>query len=171
MLDRVAATLATRRSLRPWTLAEIAPAAGLSPAGLVKRFGSRHGILLALSQRWIESIPRQPQGRQPPADELRCWARARFTPLGPDATAQGLVQLVDDLVHDELRQLLGLGWTQERAYLASLLAAAELPALADPAASAAVLFDALNGAMLGHATDPDPDPVARTLDHLLELWA
>lgn len=170
MLDGIAAVPASRETPRPWTLAEIAPAAGLSPAGLLKRFDSRHGVLVALSRRWIDSIPLRPVGHARPLDELRLWAQARFAPQGPHATARGLAQLVDDLVDDELRALLGIGWAREQAYLTSLLTASELPGVTDPGVAAAVLFDALNGAMPRRATSPDTDPVTRTLDTLLEMW-
>ena len=34
-----------------WTLADVAAAAGLSPAALVQRFGSKHGLLVAFARR------------------------------------------------------------------------------------------------------------------------
>jgi len=170
LLERIAAALQERQSLGPWTLAEIAPAAGLSPAGLLKRFGSRHGILVALSRRWIDSIPGSPEGQVAPGSELRRWVERRFSPEGPERVAQGLVNLLDDLMDDQLRGLLAEGWAKEIRYLSALLGRARLPGLSDPSRGACLLFDALNGAMLRHATEPAAPSPTRTLDDLMEVW-
>lgn len=170
LLERIARALRERQSLQPWTLAEIAPAAGLSPAGLLKRFGSRQAILVALSRRWIDSIPGSPEGQMTPRSELRRWVEGRFNPDGPQRVAQGLVNLLDDLMDDELLGLLAEGWAKEIRYLTALLDRAGLPGLPDPGRGACLLFDALNGAMLRHATEPDAPSPARTLDDLMEAW-
>jgi AcrR family transcriptional regulator len=170
LLERIAVALQERQSLEPWTLAQIAPAAGLSPAGLLKRFGSRQGILVALSRRWIDSIPDSPGKQVAPESELRCWAERRFSPDGPERVAQGLVNLLDDLRDDELRGLLAEGWAKEIRYLTALLGRARLASLADPGRGACLLFDALNGAMLRHATEPAAPSPAQTLDDLMEAW-
>jgi AcrR family transcriptional regulator len=156
--------------MQPWTLAEISPAAGLSPAGLVKRFGSRKGILLALSRRWIDAIPTTAVDGRRADDELRSWVVRRFAANGPDQVAQGLVNLLDDLVDDQLRALLAEGWAKEIRYLSSLLASMGLSRLGDPDPAAAVLFDALNGAMLRGATEPEAPLLTQTLDELMEAW-
>lgn len=168
LLDRIAQALAARNDIRPWTLADIAPAAGLSPAGLIKRFGSRKGVLLALSRRWIDGIPEQPHGSRPARDELRAWVNDRFAP--EHACAGGLTQLIDDLIDDDLRELLIAGWAREQRYLASLLQACELPGVTDPHSCAALLFDALNGASLRHATHTPHAPVRQNLETLMEMW-
>ncbi|MGO2658241.1 hypothetical protein [Mycetocola reblochoni] len=178
VLDGIARALATRTELRPWTLADVAPFAGLSPAGLVKRFGSRRGIIVALSRRWIDAVPGAPDPRRRPWDELREWAVLRFG--AEDGTVPAaLGQLVDELADPELRTLLDEGWTRERAYLAALLAEAGLPRLGDPVAAADVLFDALTGAAIRAAAGSRPpaagppaasDPVRRTLDTMEEAW-
>jgi len=170
LLERIAGALQQRRSLEPWTLAEIGPAAGLSPAGLLKRFGSRQGILVALSRRWIDSIPGSPQGQEAPDSELRRWVGRRFSPDGPERVAQGLVNLLDDLMDEQLRGLLAEGWAKEIRYLTALLDRARLPGLPDPGRGACLLFDALNGAMLRHATEPAAPSPAQTLDDLMEAW-
>jgi AcrR family transcriptional regulator len=170
LLERIATALGRRRSMAPWTLAEISPDAGLSPAGLVKRFGSRQGILLALSGRWIEAIPVAAGGGSSAGAELRRWIARRFAAHGPEQVAQGLVNLLDDLADDQLRALLGKGWAKEIRYLSSLLASMDLPRLGDPDRAAALLFDALNGAMLRCATESEALLVRDTLDGLMEVW-
>jgi AcrR family transcriptional regulator len=171
LLARIAAALGRRRALEPWTLAEIAPSAGLSPAGLLKRFGSRQGILVALSRRWIDSIPDAPRGTEAPARELRGWVESRFAGDGPEGVAVGLVNLLDDLVDDHLRELLAEGWAKEIRYLASLLAATDLPRLGDPHRAAALLFDALNGSMLRRAADRESSLPTTVLEELTEVWS
>ncbi len=170
LIDRIATALSSRERLEPWTLADIAPTAGLSPAGLLKRFGSRNGILLALSRRWIDSIPDDPQDASPVEEELRAWVARRFGSGGAHAVAYGLVNLIDDLVDEDLRQLLAEGWAKETRYIASLLERLKLRGLSDQVAGASVLFDALNGAMLRSAAQADPFVATRTLDQLLEAW-
>ncbi|WP_370892764.1 TetR/AcrR family transcriptional regulator [Janibacter sp. GXQ6167] len=169
LIDRIAAALSAREQLEPWTLADIAPAAGLSPAGLVKRFGSRSGILQALSRRWIESIPDGPRAISA-EEELRTWVAGRFAAGGPHAVAYGLVNLVDDLVDDQLRPLLAEGWGKEMRYLAAMLEQLGLRRLSNPMAGAALLFDALHGAMLRGAVEADLPAPSRILDQLLEAW-
>lgn len=170
LLSRISNALAKRRSLTPWTLADISPAAHLSPAGLVKRFGSRQGVLVALSHQWIEGIPDGPLGTTDPGSELRSWVGRRFSADDSQGVAQGLVNLVDDLIDDELRALLAGGWAKEIRYLAALLAQLNTPSGGDPTASAALLFDALNGAMLRHAAEPTGPGPTQVLDNLMEAW-
>lgn len=168
LLDRIAGALVDRQSLQPWTLAEVSPGAGLSPAGLIKRFGSRKGILQALSNRWFNGIPNEPLGLASPRQELREWAHRRFGLAGARGVAQGLIQLMDDLMDDELRGLLKEGWAREQDYVATLLCACRLRRLSDTGRGATLLFDALNGAMLRQAVCPDADFVQQTLDSLWE---
>jgi hypothetical protein len=156
--------------MQPWTLAEVSPAAALSPAGLVKRFGSRQGILLALSRRWIDAIPTTRVGGRPADEELRSWVAHRFAANGPDQVAQGLVNLLDDLVDDHLRALLAEGWAKEIRYLSSLVGSIGLSRLGDPDRAAALLFDAVNGAMLRCATQPEAILPTQALDDLMEAW-
>ncbi len=168
LLDRLTVVIADRQAVTPWTLAEVAPAVGLSAAGIVKRFGSRQGVLLALSRRWIAAIPQTPIGDLPPVEELRGWVAERFAP--PHGDAQGLSQLIDDLVDTDLRRLLAEGWDLEQAYLKALLELCDLPRVEDPEACATILFDALNGAALRAAAEGGPDLVSQTLVNILEQW-
>lgn len=170
LIDRIASALSSRKQLQPWTLADIAPAAGLSPAGLIKRFGSRSGILQALSRRWIDAIPDGPKNCSAVEEELRCWVVHRFAADRPHAVAYGLVNLVDDLIDDQLRTLLTKGWAKEIRYLASLLEHHGLGGLHDPISGASLLFDALHGAMLRSAAEAELPAASCILDQLLEVW-
>lgn len=171
LLDRIASALEARQELRRWTLADIAPAAGLSPAGLIKRFGSRRGLIQALSRRWIDAIPDGPLGRVPAEQELREWVAGRDGTDDPHAVASGLVHLIDDLMDPDLRLLLAEGWEKEIRYLAALIVQLDLPRVRDPDVAAAILFDALNGAMLRGAARSNRQTSSSAIDHLMEVWA
>ncbi|MDO5494277.1 MAG: hypothetical protein Q4G64_01020 [bacterium] len=71
---------------------------------------------------------------------------------------------------DELRMMLAEGWAREQRYVAALLDACELKRLPDAERGAAVLFDALNGAMLRQAVDPEADLIQETIETLWETW-
>ncbi len=170
LLDRIAGALQQRASLTPWTLAEITGPVGLSPAGLLKRFGSRRDILLALSRRWIDSVPVAPAGGQPAEDELRAWVSQRFAHAGTQGVARGLVDLLGDLADEELRERLAQGWAKEIAYLTALLHRMDPPRLHDADRGARLLFDALNGAMFRQAAHLVPLGPISVLDDFLEVW-
>lgn len=173
LVTRIASFLAAREwPASSWSLAEVAPAAGLSPAGLVKRFGSRAGLLRALGANWIESIPREPAGELAPLDELRAFARNSFAAQSPAAAVAGLNDLFADLADDTSAALLREGLALQQRYCAQLLAALDQPQIAQPERAAEVLLDALYGALIRHAAGDDT--AAQTdqfIDYFLELWA
>ncbi len=47
----------TRLGPNQWTLADIAAEAGLTAGALVQRFGSKHGLLVALTEQGADSVP------------------------------------------------------------------------------------------------------------------
>jgi len=175
ILDRVGAALG--QSGTTWTLVGAAVAAGLHPATLIKRFGSRHGLLLALSRRWIQAIPTT--ASTPDAHgELLAWAASLSS--GEETSAQLLARvdmLVEDLRDDELRALLHQGWTKHTTYLSDLVQRCQdhghLSSRIPAEEIAHLLLDAAHGALLRTAVHPDPtvaDP-GRTLTALLEALA
>lgn len=161
-----------------WTLKDAAREAGVHPATLVKRFGSRHGLLLALSRRWVDSRPTNPLSDDP-YGELLDWIRASASvlPTSGQARAQ-IAMLVEDINDGQLRALLNEGWRREIDYLAQLLEQiaaigtfAHAPA---PAQGAALIFDYLNGTHLRAATAPEDerlnDDPAATVALVLKSW-
>ena len=89
-----------------WTLADAAAAAGLHPATLIKRFGSRRGLLIALSRRWVDSIPTAPT-TEDAHRELLTWIESLSTSdTTGDQMLTRLDMLVEDLRDPELRVLL-----------------------------------------------------------------
>ncbi len=143
-----------------WTLAGAAVAAGLHSATLIKRFGSRHGLLLALSRRWVAAIPTA--ATTPDAQgELLAWAASLSS--GQDSSAQllaGVDMLVEDLRDEQLRALLHQGWTAHTTYLTDLVRRCQqqghLRSVLPAPAIAGLLLDAAHGAMLRAAAHPDP---------------
>lgn len=172
VLDRLAAFLTDRRSVEPWTLAEAGARIGMTSAGLVKRFGSRQGLVAALSDRWVRAIPAGPVRPGDVESELLSWVTDRgASQAQPLTLATRLAQLVGDLSDPVLAGLLVEGWRREQAYVASLLALHDLRRLPDPAQGAALLFDALCGANLrAGAGDPAHTDPERVLQSFLEVW-
>jgi AcrR family transcriptional regulator len=171
LLDLVGSALARRTARSRWSLADVAGESGIAPATLVKRFGSRHGLLVALSRRWIDSIPAAPAGGDVVA-ELTAWVSATFSPTpGRSAAVVGMQYLMEDLSDDELAALLAQGWAKQVDYLAALLTKAGLARLGDPLTGARLLFDALNGGQpRAAAGDLHPPSALTILRAFWELW-
>ena len=175
ILDRVASAIDSASAT--WTLAGAATAAGLHPATLIKRFGSRHDLLLALSRRWIESVPATATTADP-HEELRAWAASLSNgATSPDHLLARLDMLVEDLRDPELRTLLHTGWDKHTTYLAVLVEhsqqAGRLSNAAPAATLAHLLLDAAHGGLLRAAVTPHPaaaDP-GRGVRSLLEAFA
>ena len=170
LLDRIDNALSKRSEVGAWGLHDVAPAAEISPAGLIKRFGSKEGLLHALARRWIELVPTAPRAGARPEDELRAYVTAAFGEPSDAAAVYALGELLGDLRSPKLTADLREGWAKQIRYLALLLQRLELPRLADPHQGALLLLDALHGALYRHAAALEPTPATETLDHLLETW-
>ncbi|WEK62107.1 MAG: TetR family transcriptional regulator [Candidatus Microbacterium colombiense] len=170
LLDRIVAALAQRTSTEPWKLDEIAPAAGISAAGLIKRFGSKERLLLALSRRWIDGIPRAPIDPERARDELHSYGHAHFATASSSAAIAGLGELMRDLWSPEAAELLREGWTRQAHYLESLLAHLSLRADVDLRAASLLMLDALHGSLYRQAVSLDPTSPESTIDTLVKGW-
>lgn len=172
VLDRIAAAVGDS----PWTLTGAAEAAGLHPSTLIKRFGSRDGVLLALSRRWVAAVPTGPAGEDPHG-ELVAWAASlSVRGLAPAAVLARLDMLAEDLRTPELRKLLHQGWRRQIDHLAVLVQAAvdcgHLQTTTPPALVARLLLDTASGALLRAAVAPNPtdaDPCTAVHDLLEAL--
>lgn len=173
LLTKIGSALSTRSARGQWTLAEVGADVGVHAATLVKRFGSRKGLLLALSRRWIEAMPTSARTADP-VQELLAWADDTFS-QAPDreAALAGMDFLMRDLGDDDLAGCLREGWQRQAGYVSDLLRAAALPNAPDADRVGELVVDALNGALLRGSTHPDPRtaPSPRTtLTTLLETW-
>jgi AcrR family transcriptional regulator len=97
------------------TLQRVADRAGVSAATLIKRFGSKQQLFLALNRRWVEGIrpglATAEAGCATPLARLRAAALWGFEDLdSPANTANELAALALDLQDDQMRALLAQGW-------------------------------------------------------------
>ena len=135
-----------------FTLAGAAYRAGASAATYIKRFGSRHGVFLALNRRWadgviigIESAVATCHG----IDRVReavLWGVPEMDVAAH--AANNLAVFALDLTHSDMRAILGEGWMAQHQKVTELLTE--------------VMSDGLL------ATAPEPDQAARMLIALVE---
>jgi AcrR family transcriptional regulator len=94
---------------RQFTLADIAKVAGLAPATLLQRFGSKRGLLLALSQMAAESAGAcfamvREQHRSPLKALFACFDEMARVAETPEVLANSLAFLQMDLTDPEFRR-------------------------------------------------------------------
>lgn len=172
ILDRVSSVLGD--SGTAWSLGSAAAAAGLHSATLIKRFGSRHGLLVALSRRWVDSVPTEP-GMVDCHRELLAWIDSLSTHGSTQAQLLARLDMViEDLRDPELRDLLHEGWQQNLRYLRVLIdgaqEAGQISSATPSLVVAQLLLDSAHGSLLRAAVDPNPtdaDPT-QTVRNLLE---
>jgi AcrR family transcriptional regulator len=112
-----------------FTLQRAAERAGASAATLIKRFGSKQQLFLALNRRWVDSIipglEAVEAARRTPLARLRAAALWGFDDLdSPANTANQLATLALDLQDDAMRELLAEGWLIFEHHLTELAHAA-----------------------------------------------
>jgi AcrR family transcriptional regulator len=179
--DVVAATgrALNRHGLAGTTLAAVAREVGISPAGLVQRFGSKRDLLLAFAARAEEStracFTAARTGAASPLDALhRALAELTADVRDRAALANSLGFLQLDLTDEAFRALAAGNARRAQAEIAGLLAeaasAGELRAEVDTAALARAVYVAYNGvlvlwALLGDA--PLPDELRTAVDAVL----
>jgi AcrR family transcriptional regulator len=110
-----------------FTLQRVAERSGVSAATLIKRFGSKQRLFLALNRRWVESITPALEaaeaGCATPLARLRAAALWGFDYLdSPANTANQLATLALDLQDDAMRELLAAGWLIVEEHLTRLAA-------------------------------------------------
>jgi AcrR family transcriptional regulator len=98
-----------------FTLARAAARGGVSAATLIKRFGSKRELFLALNRRWADSIEpglaAATAGQPTPLARLRAAATWGFGDLdAPSNTANQLAALALDLQDPAMQELLARGW-------------------------------------------------------------
>lgn len=169
LLERIDTALAQRTSFEPWGLQDVAAAAGMSPGGLIRRFGSKEQLLHALTRRWIDSVPRSPQEEEPGV-ELRAYVEANFATASSAAAIFALGELMRDLWSSTAAELLHEGWRRQVTYLEALLGDIPLAPHVDPHVAALTLLDALHGGLYRQAVDLEPTSPTRILERLLKDW-
>jgi AcrR family transcriptional regulator len=171
LLARIVGALEQRTETSAWSLSDVAPAAGMSPAGLIKRFGSKSGLLRALTRRWVESIPQEaPVSGADARVALAEYVAAEFGAESAAGAVFALSEVLDELRDPELAELLAEGWSRQAHRLAVLLDAMDLPRLSDPEVGGLLLLDALHGALFRSAVGSGRASPLFTLDRFLEIW-
>jgi AcrR family transcriptional regulator len=153
------ATFAVMNRVSPTelTLSAIAEEAGVTPAVIVQRFGSKRDLLLALTRKFSESsgdlVVQCARQHSSPLHALRAYAEcAAGMAASPAAYVRSLAYLQADLSDAEFRRLLAKHAKATRTELQRLIAAAvdagELRADVSPARLARTLEALLGGSLL-----------------------
>ena len=157
--DIFAATQRVMVRLAPaqWTLADIAAEAGLTAGALVQRFGSKRGLMVALTETWSKSAPdmftqiRKRYGS--PLEALRGYTDC-LAEMGesPNAFAHHLSYLQLDLTDPELHKHVRAQSRATRASIRELLddavTAGELKRDVDTAELARMVEVTLSGSLM-----------------------
>ncbi|WP_329380073.1 TetR/AcrR family transcriptional regulator [Streptomyces sp. NBC_01351] len=157
------------------TLAAVAKEVGLVPATLSQRFGSKRGLLLALSERGVDEIGRlHAHVRAEHASPLEALAAltggAWSAVVTPEEFANHMAFLCSDLADPEFHRLaLAAEQAQQaavRSLLAEAVAAGELRPDTDTAGLARAVRQATTGASVLWAVDREGTLTGRRLDAL-----
>ena len=172
----------TRLAPGEWTLADIATEAGLTAGALVQRFGSKRGLMVALTEAWSQSAPQffaQIRERShSPLEALRVYADC-MAEMGqsPSVFAHHLSYLQLDLTDPDLHKHVRAQSVAARAAIRRLLedaiAAGELRQDVDSDRLARMVEVTLSGSLMTWAFYQEGD--ARTwmrndLDSVLQPY-
>ncbi|GAA4425339.1 TetR/AcrR family transcriptional regulator [Actinokineospora soli] len=163
-----------------FTLAQVAAAAEVSVGTVAGRFGSKSGLLRALTEHTTTTVAAGMraafESRADPVDGLRAAVVVTYLDLG-DATEAGnhLGQLGVDLQDPVLRGLVGLHFAAMQGELLHACAAAApaLPGMPAPALAARVLLSLANGAAMDWSIRPLgslADRLGDDVDAVLDAW-
>lgn len=172
-LVEVAAQAIVERSDGTWSLADVARVSGMSPAALIKRFGSKAGLLHAVMEQWVAELPiYTPSAATDPAAEIVCWVSDLATPHGGSAAARSnLTLLHDELTREDTRELLCRGREQQADYIRAALIDAHkrgILAVEPPTETAEIWMDLLTGAALRAAISDPEVAFARVVRHITD---
>ena len=176
LIDAAAAAIA-ERGATAWSLEDVASRTGMSAAALIKRFGSKRGLLLAVVRSWVASIP-EPYGHagRDPLAELEALVGELFAGLDNVVDPVGhLSLLLAEVTDPEIRPLVHEGWQRQERLIASLVTQARaLGALgAAPEEAGSMIFALVQGNALRWSVQPEgslPERQRRMLRTLIEGW-
>ncbi|MGQ0839559.1 TetR/AcrR family transcriptional regulator [Actinokineospora sp.] len=177
LLDATAAAIA--RNGPGFTLAHVAAGAGVSVGTVAQRFGSKGGLLRALTVATTAQVTAgmraAAEAAPTPVDGVRA-AAATYVGLGDaESAANNLGQLGVDLLDPDLRALLGLHYAAMEAELRRALRAAapDLPGAPPAPRAARVLLAVVNGVSMDWSIRPHgrlADRLTEDVDAVLAAW-
>jgi AcrR family transcriptional regulator len=163
-----------------FTLADIAAEAGIAAGTLVARFGSKHGLLVAITNSALDGLRRDfaaaVTGVDDPVAAVREALLRWYAPLDdPASAANNLAQLAADLGDPELRATMADFYAAMEAGLVPLLdvAAGRLPGAPPPPVAARILTALVDGTALHWSARPAGsllDRLRTDLDAVLTAW-
>lgn len=164
-----------------FTLARAAERVGASAATYVKRFGSKHGVFVALNRRWVDSVESDLSARTAHLHGVERLREALLwgTPTmdAPENAANLLAALALDLTHADLRALLDRGWAAQHQHIAELVAEVvrdgDLRGAPEPDDAARMLLALVEGTRIAWCVRPEGSLERRTrrhVDALLHAW-
>ncbi|MFC4005329.1 TetR/AcrR family transcriptional regulator [Prauserella oleivorans] len=163
-----------------FTLAQVAEEAGVAVGSVAQRFGSKAGLLRALTQAGRRDVVARLRSVAVSAADPRAALRdalvAVYSEIGDAATAANhLGQLGMDIADPELRGLLGEHYAAMEKELRGLVRAAAADGWngPEPPVAARTLLVAVNGAALDWSIRPRGTLVARlreTIDSITGSW-
>jgi AcrR family transcriptional regulator len=163
-----------------FTLAQVAVEAQVAVGTVARRFGSKNGLLQALSRvttlRAVDSMRAVSAAVGTPLEGLRAALVSVYVELGDAETAANhLGQLGVDIGDPQLRALLGDHFAAVETELRRLVraAAAELPSAPEAARAARTLLAVINGVSLDWSIRPNGrlvDRLEQDIDAVLAGW-
>jgi AcrR family transcriptional regulator len=161
-----------------WTLADVAAASGMSPAALVKRFGSKAGLLRAVAVRWADGLPAYEPADTDPRVRIREWVEDWVRDVADPSSARGhLVLLVQEMFDDQARAAVIRGRQRQAAFLGAALADAwqrHLLAIRPAPDVPELWLDLLGGAAVHGALDDPAAALGRAARHIanqIDEWS
>ncbi|MDN3359849.1 TetR family transcriptional regulator [Actinomadura sp. DC4] len=153
-----------------FTLADVAAQAQVSVGTVAQRFGSKHGLLAAMTRSAIDGmrsgIRESVKGVEPAHAAVHALLVA-YAPLDDAGTAaNNLAQLAVDLADSELRGLMAEFYAVMEAEIASLIDAAALPLAPRPATAARILTAIADGTAIHWSARPQGSLRERLQDDL-----
>lgn len=161
-----------------FTVADVAERAGVSVGTVAGRFGSKSGLLQALTRQTTAENERRMRAAAAaatdPADGLRAALLTWFEDLADPAEAQNhLAQLGVDLIDPRLRALLADLYEATERTVLELTRRVELPRGPGPERAARVLTGLLHGVSMDWSVRPRgelADRLAQDVDAVLDAW-
>ncbi|WP_158847384.1 TetR/AcrR family transcriptional regulator [Saccharothrix deserti] len=160
-----------------FTIVDVAARAGVSVGTVAQRFGSKSGLLQALTRQTTAAIAQRMRAAAAvadPVDGLRAALLSWFEGMTDPVEAQNhLAQLGVDLIDPELRALLAELYVVTEETVLELTRRVDLPHGPSPERAARVLTGLLSGVSMDWSVRPRgalADRLAEDVDAVLDAW-